>query len=223
MARHLGQTSPRDRARTSGADTASGDNPRGSSGSYYAGNTVIRATSPGLQDATFTIVSEGAPAFIAGTTPPVKPRPYVRFGGADNGRGAAKQDSTFGANNPTAASSETPGHAARSANDGDDSTFWQPQIGDANSWWQVDLERSVTMKQAQIDFPVAGNYRYKIETSNDGLNWTLAADETHATAFDQTRTDKFGKGVAGHLVRVTFAGKPAAISELEIAGHLTSQ
>ena len=47
--------------------------------SYYAGKTVIRATSPGLKDATIDITSLGEPKFIAGKTPPVKPRPYVRF------------------------------------------------------------------------------------------------------------------------------------------------
>jgi beta-galactosidase len=49
--------------------------------SYYAGKTVIRATSPGLKDATITITTLGEPKFIAGKTPPVKPRPYVRFTG----------------------------------------------------------------------------------------------------------------------------------------------
>ncbi len=49
--------------------------------SYYAGKTVIRATSPGLKDATIQITSRGGPKFIAGKTPPVKPRPYVRFTG----------------------------------------------------------------------------------------------------------------------------------------------
>jgi beta-galactosidase len=47
--------------------------------SYYAGKTVIRATSPGLKDATIQITSRGEPRFIAGKTPSVKPRPYVRF------------------------------------------------------------------------------------------------------------------------------------------------
>ena len=47
--------------------------------SYYAGKTVIRATSPGLKDATIQITSLGEPKFIAGKTPSVKPRPYVRF------------------------------------------------------------------------------------------------------------------------------------------------
>jgi beta-galactosidase len=50
--------------------------------SYYAGKTVIRATSPGLKDATIEIISLGEPKFIAGKTPAVKPRPYVRFTGS---------------------------------------------------------------------------------------------------------------------------------------------
>src|SRR5207248_8415078 len=46
---------------------------------YYAGTTLIRATSPGLSDATLTITSKGEPAFVPGKTPPVQPRPYRRF------------------------------------------------------------------------------------------------------------------------------------------------
>src|ERR1019366_2999104 len=46
--------------------------------SYHAGNTVIRATSAGLKDATIQITSRGEPKSIAGKTPSVKPRPYVR-------------------------------------------------------------------------------------------------------------------------------------------------
>jgi beta-galactosidase len=46
---------------------------------YYSGKTTIRATSPGLKDATIEITSLGEPKYIAGKTPPVKPRPYVRF------------------------------------------------------------------------------------------------------------------------------------------------
>ena len=47
--------------------------------SYYAGKTRIRATSPGLKDAAIEITSLGSPRFIAGKTPPVAPRPYLRF------------------------------------------------------------------------------------------------------------------------------------------------
>jgi beta-galactosidase len=191
--------------------------------SYYAGTTVLRASSPGLQDATLTITSEGEPAFVPGATPAVKPRPYVRFVDAKGRTAVGHRDAVFGANNPTSASSEAAGHLARYGNDGDDTTSWQPQDSDANPWWQVDLERDITMSGASIDFPVADIYKYKVETSMDGTNWTMAVDRTQNNRKESLSALKFPKGTTGHSVRVTFVGKPAGISEMQVAGRLSAQ
>jgi hypothetical protein len=43
---------------------------------YYAGTTVIEATSPGLTSSSVTLTSQGSPAWVEGTTPSVAPRPY---------------------------------------------------------------------------------------------------------------------------------------------------
>lgn len=45
---------------------------------YYAGTSVIEATSPGLTSSSVTITSQGSPAWVEGTTPKVAPRPYSR-------------------------------------------------------------------------------------------------------------------------------------------------
>jgi hypothetical protein len=63
--------------------------------SYYSGQTVIRATSPGLKDTTLAITTLGEPKFIAGKTPAVKARPYVRFDGAAVKSSAAAIRSRF--------------------------------------------------------------------------------------------------------------------------------
>ena len=44
--------------------------------SYYAGTSVIEATSPGLSSSSITITSSGSPAWVEGTTPKVVARPY---------------------------------------------------------------------------------------------------------------------------------------------------
>ena len=49
--------------------------------SYYAGTTVITATSPGLTAATITITSQGTPAWVEGVTAPTAARPYTRYNG----------------------------------------------------------------------------------------------------------------------------------------------
>jgi hypothetical protein len=191
--------------------------------SYNSGKTVIRATSPGLKDATILIATLGKPKFIAGKTPAVKPRPYVRFDGATAKNFAPTASSAFGVYNPVRASSESPEHAASFGNDGNAATFWQANDDDTNRWWQVDVERAVTMEQVKLTFPAEGNYRYKIETSSDGAHWTLAADQTQTTSKEIIRTEVFAKNPGAHLLRVVFSGQPAALAEVEIFGRLTAQ
>ena len=192
--------------------------------SYHAGKTVIRATSPGLKDATMEITSLGKPKFVAGRTPSVKPRPYVRFTGA----GASGSAVTLGLENPTRASSEAPGHSGRLANDGNPATFWQAAAGDTNAWLRVDLERIVTVQKTKLTFPTEGNWCYKIEISDDGNNdWKLLADQTQTTGTTRERTDTARNNAPrGRFVRVTFGGTPdakaAALAEVEFSGNLTT-
>ncbi len=190
---------------------------------YQSGPTVIRATSPGLRDGTLTLTSLGGPAFVAGQTPLVAVRPYVRFNGPAARFAGDPANAVFGLNNPSLASSEAPGHPASAANDGNATTHWEPANLDPNAWWQVDLERAVTMAQAKITFPAAGQYRYKIESSTGDQHWTLVTDQTQSTNTESVQNIVFPNGISGHLLRVTFAGPPAAIAEMEVLGHLSAQ
>jgi beta-galactosidase len=190
--------------------------------SYYSGKSVIRATSPGLKDATITIEALGEPKFIAGKTPLVKQRPYVRFNGQPATVSSSNSVTTFGLDNPTRASSEAPGHSARAANDGNSATFWQANEGDFNAWWQVDMERLVTVERIKLTFPSEKNYRYQIEISNDGANWKPVVDQTQTKSTVKVRTDSSQKGANGRFLRVSFpslpAGTPAALVEVEVSG-----
>lgn len=47
--------------------------------SYYAGKTVIKASSPGLKGDNLQIVSRKAPAYAAGRSAETGDRPYKRF------------------------------------------------------------------------------------------------------------------------------------------------
>ena len=195
--------------------------------SYFSGKTVIRATSPGLADATITINSQGEPKFIAGKTPPVKPRPYVRFAGQTAPVPATPTNSVFGFQNPTQASSEAPGHNASLGNDGNAATFWQAQDNDSNAWWSVDLERMVTVSQTRLTLPAEANWRYRIEISNDGrTGWKLVADQTQNTSTEKVRTDAAQQVASGRFLRVTFTGMPdgksAALAEMEVVGRLAT-
>jgi len=190
--------------------------------SYLAGKTTIRASSPGLKEATIQITSLGGPRFIAGKTPSVRPRPYVRFTETD-ARGSAI---LLGRENPTRASSEAPGHSGRLANDGDPATFWQADKGDPVAWWRVDLERIAAVSRTKLTFPVPGPWRYRIEISDDGDGgWKLLADQTQTGDTGKERTDSAqGAAARGRFLRVTISGtptnQPPAVAELEATGTL---
>jgi hypothetical protein len=188
--------------------------------SYYGGQTVIRATSPGLKDAALTITTRGEPEFVSGKTPIVPDRPYVRFVRSDTAAADAKQDVAF--NRPTAASSESPGHNGSRAVDGDITTYWSAGNDQPGAWWQVDLEQPHTITSAQTTFPTAGNYRYRIEGSTDGNEWTLLVDDSKTESVEKVRTDAIPAGTHCQIVRIAFTalpdGQPAGIADVKIDG-----
>jgi beta-galactosidase len=192
--------------------------------SYHAGKSVIRATSPGLKDAVIQIVSRGEPKFIAGKTPVVKARPYVRFGTAT----VTNSIVTLGMNNPTRVSSEASGHSGRLADDGNVDTFWQADVGDTNAWLAIDLERNVNANTVKLTFPSEGNWRYRVEISDDGNSgWKMISDQTQTTSSAKAQTLSAANGAHGRFLRVTFTGtsdgNPASLAELEIIGTLVAR
>lgn len=189
--------------------------------SYYAGTTVICATSPGLQSARFKIMTLGQPKFIPGRTPVAQARPYVKYT-EDSSSDALL---TLGLNNPTAASSESPGHSGRLANDGDPITYWKAFPKDTNAWWQVDLEKIVTLNLIQLSFPTRGNWRYKVMISEDGqTGWKLVSDQSRNSSLAESRTDRAQGSPRGRFLRISILGTPSgeqpALAELRAIGTL---
>ena len=59
-----------------------------------------------------------------------------------------------------------------------------------DGWLQIDLERLVTATRTKLTFPTEGNWRYKIEISDDGeTNWKLIADQTQTADAIKERSD----------------------------------
>ncbi|MEZ0298303.1 MAG: glycoside hydrolase family 2 TIM barrel-domain containing protein [Candidatus Methylacidiphilales bacterium] len=191
--------------------------------SYFAGKTRIRATSPGLTDATLDISSSGGPEFVAGKSLQVGVRPYVRFTPA-----VSDSSTTLGQNNPARCSSEAPDHGARLANDGNEATYWQSAEGAKDAWWQVDVERDIKVSSVKLTFPEEGNWRYRVEISDKSdTGWKLVADETYGSGKDKVRTLKAVEPAAtGRCLRIVFPslanGKRAALSEVEVKGEILS-
>jgi hypothetical protein len=192
--------------------------------SYYAGKTVIRATSPGLKDATVTITSFGQPKYISGVTPAVRPRPYHRFSDI----GADGVSNEFGLENPTRVSSELEGFTGRAANDGTAITFWQAKKMDEKPWLRIDLERIVALSAVRVTFPAPGNWSYRIEISQDGEHdWTLFSQSSHQHVKDRwTPQEVTHAPLSGRFVRIQLLEWPAdafaGISEVEASGKTAS-
>jgi hypothetical protein len=185
--------------------------------SYQGGTSVIRATSPGLRGATLTLTTVGDPQFIAGKSPLAKERPYVRFVKPVSSAAALRN---VALNHPVRWSSETPGHEASLANDGNSGTGWMPAAPTPGEWWQIDLESISTIASVEITFGEAANYQYKIEASPDASNWTMLSDQTRSTAVDRVRTDSCAKNERSRYLRLTITGLPAnkavTVAELRI-------
>ncbi len=150
--------------------------------SYYAGTTVIRASSPGLPAARLTVVSKGAPVYVAGRSPQFAPGAYVRFVGRM--QTASDQVANVALDRPTNASSMAVGHESKLATDGDNATYWAPAPGAATAqWWESDLEGVYDVSAVSLRFAGTGRFAYEVQTSTDDrMTWkTVVKDSAEAT------------------------------------------
>jgi beta-galactosidase len=193
--------------------------------SYHGGTSAIRATSPGLVDATIVITTVGEPRFIHGQTPPARSRPYSPPPLSQAAKDAMKNIVNVALNRPSRASSEAEDHPARLANDGASGTTWMPDDRSANAWWQVDLEGYYQISGSRLVFQSPGSFRYTIELSDDGSSWTMAVDRRQTERTDALRHDIYAPGSVGRYVRVTLTGIPDGhrphLSEVEVHGVLS--
>ncbi len=191
--------------------------------SYYAGDTVIRATSPGLKPAEITLHFTGPVAWQEGKTAPVPARPYVRY----VRRGPPAQADVFGHNSPVFPSSALADHPGAAADDGDVASYWQPAADDKDPSIVIDLERFVTIGRVRLTFPDAGPHPLKIEVSDDQKDWRPLADMSDGGARLENLDVPAPPNISGRFVRVHFATAPAhaqiRLSEFEVVGTLKNE
>ncbi len=76
------------------------------------------------------------------------------------------------------------------ANDGNYQTEWVGTSVTWPHWWKVDLGANYTIKTVDLSWWMMngseGFYQYKIETSLDNVNWTVALDRTSNTTYGFT-------------------------------------
>jgi hypothetical protein len=188
--------------------------------SYYSGTTRIRASSPGLTDAVLTVVSKGAPPYVAGKTPEFLPGPYVRFV-------AAHAETDMVANitldRPTDASSMAAGHQSKLATDGDAKTYWIPDAAAKGpQWWESDLEGVWVLHGVSMRFAGEGSCGYEVQTSTDDrMSWQSAASGTAKMAGPAVQVELPGKlkssGLRVVLTPVT-ADAACGLAEVSVRG-----
>lgn len=188
--------------------------------SYYAGTSIIEATSPGLKSSRLTLSFEGAPQYKEGHTPSVEARPYIRFTKEDT----AKSLQTFGYNNPTFASTSAVNHPAGYAADANQSTWWQPDTNDRQIFWMLDTEKGLDLRHIRIEFAQARKYQYRIEISADKEHWTLLSDNTANKENIQVQQIEVSEKKKVRFIRISFPRTEdfvsPAIAEVQVRGYV---
>lgn len=107
--------------------------------------------------------------------------------------------------------------------DGDLSTRWAQGIGLPDpSWIQVDLGSAHELKGLITTFEKSNGYKYRLETSQDEVTWTMLDDHTGADTTTQANYSVPPAGTVGRFVRLTVTGSNyngGSIYELEVYGH----
>lgn len=89
---------------------------------------------------------------------------------------------------PTTASSvQKAGYESPFANDADSRSRWSSKFRDGE-WWQVDLGAAYDVERVDLDWEAAYARRYTIESSLDGLTWTVALSVTISRSGPQRHT-----------------------------------
>lgn len=185
--------------------------------SYYAGKTIVEASSPGLGSALLELEFTGAPAYQPGKSWQTESRPYVRYH-KDMEREAQQR---YGKDSPTFATSSAQGHSAGYAADGDAATWWQPAADDQRPSLALDMERTLDVTRIQAMFPRQAIGPCVVEVSTDQAQWSKVAEIDHPA--DQWRLD-LERPVRARFVRFSFAAPTAsrvpALAEIEVLGTI---
>lgn len=184
--------------------------------SYYAGTSIIEASSPGLKPDTIEIITKGAPQWIEGVTPAVADRTYRRY--RDNMPPTSVTDMLLAKDRPCTVSSTAPNTNKSYANDADETSFWKPETTDKEKWWKLDMEATYSLNRIQISFPSKALYKYIIEVSQDGEVWKKVIDQSDNMLSVKTHTNYGNLGRDVRFVKLTFNSSLAGIAEIRIGG-----
>ena len=173
--------------------------------SYYKGESVISATSPGLQGAVLIIATVGDGTDME----PDMTIPQVRMGTLH----VAQMNTEMldlATHRPNRASSEAKGHGKSNANNADRSTTWRASGTNAGEWWMLDLEGVKYPKRVELEFDDKGTYQFVLEGSSDGNVWSTLVDYRHNQEEIDT-VKEFLDPNASRYVKILFTALPAGV------------
>ncbi|MEU0965379.1 discoidin domain-containing protein [Streptomyces sp. NPDC005917] len=120
------------------------------------------------------------------------------------------------------ASSDSEGNVPAKAVDGDLSTRWAQGLGLPDpSWLQVDLGKDTSVSAVVTTFEKSGGYRYRLEYSTDGGNWSTFEDHTAENTVAQTNYSFADEPVTARYLRLTVTGSSwngGSVYELQAYG-----
>jgi hypothetical protein len=115
-------------------------------------------------------------------------------------------------------------HPAGHGNDGNTSTRWCAANSGLNHYWQVDLGQSRTLTKVHLLWEKNFAYLFKIETSTDNSQWSMAVDKTASSSATASQDHTLPANTKGRYVRITVTGglEPstwASFYEAEVFGY----
>jgi hypothetical protein len=129
---------------------------------------------------------------------------------------------------PATAELSEPGHGPELAVDHDASneSYWDAALlQSSGKWWQVDLQAVYQLSGIKVRTYVDGTryYHYKIETSLDGTNWTLAAEKNDNTPASY-HGEYYAVNTQARYVRITMthnsANNSVHLTDVKVYGTL---
>jgi len=143
--------------------------------SYFAGQSVIEATAPGLVPARVTVTTTGPDVFVPGESPLAPDQPVIDYPPVT--RKAFEGDPiNVTINRPTSTSGSEPGHEAPMANDDQEQTWWRAAAKDGPAFWLVQLENVYALHWLSLAMPDDQGPGFVVEISKDAVDWRPVAE-----------------------------------------------
>ncbi|WP_284614967.1 glycoside hydrolase family 2 protein [Aquabacterium humicola] len=185
--------------------------------SYFAGRTVIEASSPGLKPARITIDTTGPDRFVPGRSPLAPDQPVIAWPRIN--RNALEGDPiNVATSRPTANSGAEAGHEAPLANDNQDHTGWRASAKDGSAFWLVHLENVYALHWLSLVMPDDRGPDLVVEVSRDGTEWRPVAEAKGGRKSHEIGL--FDKAATASFLRIRFPAvtpdRPATISEVRV-------